>query len=99
MHQDQIYRKSMKPCRKGGFSAEAADLAEEVEEGLLGHVFCFGDVTEHAEAQSVDTSFVEGIKLRKCFSVSVLCCFDRFCFAGDGGIALKDAGSGCILGH
>ena len=63
MHQHQIYRKAMKPGGKSGFSAEAADLAEEVEEGFLGHVFGFGDVTEHAEAEGVDTAFVKCVEL------------------------------------
>ena len=93
MHQHQIYRKSMEPGGEGGFAAEAADLAEEMEEGLLGHVFGFGDVAEHAEAEGVDAAFVEGVELGKRFGVSVLCALDCFCFSGDGRIALEDAGS------
>ena len=89
MHEYQIYCKAMKPGGKGGLSAKAADLAEEVEERLLGHVFGFGDVAEHAEAEGVDASFVEGVELGECLCVAVFGCFDCFCFAGDGGIALE----------
>ena len=90
MHQDEIYRKSMKPCGEGGLAAEAADLAEEVEEGLLGHVFGFGDVAEHAEAEGVDAAFVEGVELGECLGVAVFGCFDRFCFAGDWRVAFEE---------
>ena len=93
MHQDQIYRKAMQPGGESGLSAEAADLAEEMEEGLLGHVLGFGDVAEHAEAEGVDAAFVEGVELGERLGVSVLGGFDCFCFAGDGRVALEDAGS------
>src|SRR4030088_3356660 len=99
MHQHQVYRKSMQPCGKSGLSAEAADLAEEMQEGLLGHVFGLGDVAEHAEAEGVDAAFVEGVKPGERFGVSVLGCFNCFCFAGDGRVSLVDAGSWCVLGH
>src|ERR1700723_4712226 len=99
MHQYQIYRKSMEPCGEGGFSAETTDLSEEVQEGLLGHVFGLGDIAEHAEAKGVDPAFVEGVELGERFGVSVFGCFDRFCFPGDGRIALEDAGNVCALGH
>ena len=71
VHEDEIDRKAMEPCGEGGFAAEAADLAEEMEEGVLGHVFGFGDVAEHAEAKGVDAAFVEGVELGKCLGVSV----------------------------
>ena len=90
MHEDQVYRESMKPRGKCGLSAEAADLAEEMEESLLGHVFGFGDVAEHAEAEGVDAAFVEGVELGECLGVAIFSCFDRFGFAGDGWVALKE---------
>jgi hypothetical protein len=96
MHQDQIYRKSMKPRGEGGFTTEAADLAEEMEEGLLGHVFGFGDVAEHAEAEGVDAAFVKGIELGERLGVSVFGCFYGFCFADDGRIALEYAWGGGV---
>ena len=63
-----------------------------MQEGLLGHVFGFGDVAEHAEAEGVDAAFVEGIELGECFCIAVLCRFDGFGFTRDGWIAFEDAG-------
>jgi len=70
-----------------------------MEEGLLGHVFGFGDVAEHAEAEGVDAAFVEGVELGECLGISALGCFDCFCFAGDWRVSLVYAGSGSVLGH
>ena len=86
---------------KALLAAEAAELAEEVEEGLLGHVFGFGDVAEHAEAEGVDAAFVEGVELGEGFGVSVFSCFDRFGFAGDWRVSLEEAGVRfvCIVGR
>ncbi len=91
MHQDEVDRKAMQPGGEGGLAAEAADLAEEMEEGLLGHVLGFGDVAEHAKAEGVDAAFVQGVELGKCLGVAVLGGFDGFGFAGDGRIALEEA--------
>src|SRR5579871_323634 len=41
VHEDKIDRKAMEPSGEGRFAAEAADFAEEVEEGFLSHVFGF----------------------------------------------------------
>ena len=99
VHQDQIYRKSMKPCRKSGFAAEASNFSEEMEESFLGHVFSFRDISEHAEAKRVDTTFMKRIELGERLCVSVFGRFDRFGFADDRRISLEGAGGRCILGH
>jgi len=80
---------AMEPSGEGGLAAETADLAEEVEEGVLGHVLGLGDVAEHAEAEGVDAAFVEGVELGKCLCVSVLGGLDRFGFADDRRISLE----------
>src|ERR1700731_3403545 len=85
VHEHEVDCEAMEPSREGRLAAEAADLAEEVEEGLLGHVFSLRDITQHAEAEGVNTTLVEGIKLGKCVSISIFCGFDRFCFSGDRG--------------
>ena len=41
LHEDEVDGEAMEPGGEGGFAAEAADLAEEMEEGFLGHVFGF----------------------------------------------------------
>ena len=99
MHEDEIYRKAMEPGGEGGLAAEAADLAEEMEEGFLGHVFGFGDVAEHAEAEGVDAAFVERVELGERLGVSVFGGFDGFGFAGDGRIAFEEAWEGwfCVI--
>src|SRR5215469_41053 len=58
VHEDEVDGEPVEPGGERGFTAEAADFAEEVEEGLLGHVFGFGDVAEHTEAEGVDAAFV-----------------------------------------
>jgi hypothetical protein len=85
VHEDEIDGEAMQPGGEGGLAAEAADLAEEVEEGLLGHVFGFGDVAEHAQAEGVDAAFVEGVELGEGSASPFLARFDGFGFAGDGG--------------
>ena len=99
VHQDEVDGEPVQPGGEGGLAAEAADFAEEVEEGLLGHVFGFGDVAEHAETEGVDAAFVKGIELGEGFAIPVFGCFDCFCFAGDGRVALVYAGSLCVLRH
>ena len=79
---------------KADLAAKAADLAEEVKEGLLGHVFGFGDVAQHAKAKGIDAAFVQRVELGEGFGVSGLCALDRFGFAGDRGISFEQAGTG-----
>ena len=99
VHEDEIDGEAMQPGGEGGLSAEGADLAEEVEEGLLGHVFGFGDVAEHAETEGVDAALVEGVELGKGLSVAVFCGFDGLCFACDGRIAFERARHWLCLIH
>jgi len=91
VHEDKIDGEAMEPGGEGGFAAEAADLAEEVEEGVLGHVLCLGYVAEHAETEGVDAALVEGVELGKCLSVSVFGGFNGFRFAGDRRVPLEEA--------
>ncbi len=93
VHENEVDGEAVQPGGEGGLSAEAADLAEEMEKGFLGHVFGFGDVAEHAQAEGVDAAFVEGVELGKGFGVAILCAFDGFGFAGDGRIPLEKRGS------
>ena len=90
VHEDQVDGEAMQPGGEGGLAAEAADLAEEMEEGLLGHVFGFRDVAEHAQAERVDAALVQGVELGEGFGIAVLGGFDGFGFAGDGRIALEE---------
>ena len=66
-----------------------ADLAKEMEEGLLGHVFGFGDVAQHAEAEGVDAAFVESVEPGEGFCVAILRALDCFGFAFDGRVPLE----------
>jgi hypothetical protein len=72
-------------------AAEATQLAEEVQEGVLGHVFGFRHIAEHAEAEGVDAALVQRIELGECVWIAVFSGFDSFGFAGDGRIALEEA--------
>ena len=99
VHEDEVDGEAMQPGGEGGFAAEAADFAEEVEEGLLGHVFGFGDVAEHAKAEGVDTALVEGVELGKGYCIAIFCGLDRFSFADDGRISFEDTWGRIGLGH
>jgi hypothetical protein len=88
----------MEPGGESGLASEAADLAEEMEEGLLGHVLGFRDVAEHSEAERVDATLVEGVELGEGLCISSLSGFDGFSFAEDGWVALEEARSGGRLG-
>jgi hypothetical protein len=94
VHEHEVYREAMEPGGEGGLAAEAADLAEEMEEGLLGHVLGFGDVAEHAEAEGVDAPLVEGVELGERLRISGLGALDRFGFAGDGRVSFKETWNG-----
>ena len=98
VHEDEVDGEAVQPGGEGGFAAEAADLAEEMEEGLLGHVLGFGDVAEHAEAEGVDAAFVEGVELGEGLGVAVFGGFDGFGFAGDGRVAFEERLGGFRLG-
>ena len=63
-----------------------------MKEGLLGHVFGFGDVAEHAQAESVDAAFVQRVELGKGIGVAVFGVLDGFGFAGDWSVPLEEAG-------
>ncbi len=99
LHEDEVDGEAMQPGGEGGFAAEAAELAEEVEEGLLGHVLGFGDVAEHAQAEGVDAAFVQRVELGEGLGVAVLGGFDGFGFAGDGRVALEEAGVRFVCRH
>ena len=92
VHEDEVDGEAVQPGGEGGLAAEAAELAEEVEERLLGHVLGFGDVAEHAQAEGVDAALVQGVELGEGFGVAVFGGLDGFGFAGDGRIALEEAG-------
>ena len=92
VHEDKVDGEAVEPGGEGGLSAEAADLAEEMEEGLLGHVFGFGDVAEHAEAEGVNAALVEGVELGEGFGVAGLGLLDGLGFASDRRVALEEAG-------
>ncbi len=92
MHEDEVDGEAVQPGGEGALAAEAAELAEEVEEGLLGHVLGFRDVAEHAQAEGVDATLVKRVELGKGIGVAVLGVLDGFGFAGDWSIPLKEAG-------
>ena len=92
VHEDEVDGEAMEPGGEGRLTAEAADLAEEMEEGLLGHVFGLGDVAEHAEAEGVDAAFVEGVELGEGFGIAGLGLLDGLGFAGDRRVPLEEAG-------
>jgi hypothetical protein len=70
MHENQVYCEAMEPGGESRFTTEAADLSEEMEEGLLSHVFRLGDVAEHAKAEGVDAAFMKSVELGECFGIS-----------------------------
>jgi hypothetical protein len=89
LHEDEVDGEAMQPGGKGGLSAEAADLAEEVQERLLGHVFGLGDVAEHAQAEGVDAALVQRVQPGEGLGVTVLGGLDGFGLPGDGRVALE----------
>src|ERR1700733_1636257 len=89
VHEHEVDGEAMEPGGEGRLAAEAADLAEEMEEGLLGHVFSLRDIPQHAEAEGVNTTLVESIQLGKCVSISIFCGLNRFGFTGDRGISFE----------
>ena len=82
----------MQPGGEGGLAAEAAELAEEVEEGLLGHVFGLGDVAEHAEAEGIDSALVEGVELGEGIGIAIFGVLDGLRFTGYWSVPLEKAG-------
>ena len=92
VHEDEVDGEAVQPGGEGALAAEAAELAEEVEEGFLGHVFGFGDVAEHAQAEGIDAALVERVELGKGIGVAVFGVLDGFGFAGDWSIPLEEAG-------
>src|SRR5690348_18146203 len=57
----------------------------------------FGDVAEHAQAEGVDTAFVQSVEARERLRVAVLRALDRFRLTGDGRVSLKQTGTGFCL--
>jgi hypothetical protein len=92
VHEDEVDGEAVEPGGESGLAAEAAEFAEEVEEGFLGHIFGFGDVAEHAEAEGVDAAFMQGVELGESIGVAVFGAFDGLGFAGNGSIPLEEAG-------
>ena len=97
VHQDEIDRQAVQPGGEGALAAEAADLTEQVEEGLLGHVFRLGDIAEHAQTEGVDAALVQGIKLRKRLGIAQFGRFDCFGLPCDGRISFEQAGVRLLL--
>ena len=91
LHEYEVDGEAMEPGGEGGFSAEAANLAEEMEECLLGHVLGFGDVAEHAQAEGVDAALMECVELGEGLGVAVLGGFDGFGLAGYGRVAFEES--------
>ena len=58
-HEDDIGGKAVHPGRKGRFAAECMNLAEQLQEGLLGQIFGFNGVATHAQTESVDAAAVQ----------------------------------------
>ena len=92
MHEHQVDGEAVQPGGEGGLAAEAAELAEEVEEGLLGHVLGLGYVAEHAQTEGVDATLVQRVELCESVRVAVLGALDGICFAGDWSVPLEEAG-------
>src|SRR3974390_3197328 len=44
----------------------------ELKKCFLRQILCLGDIANHAEAERVDASFVEGIELGKCLMIAGL---------------------------
>ena len=65
VHQDHVDRQAVQPRRKGGVAAKCGDLAVQLKEGLLGQILGLGDIAHHAQAQRIDTPFMQRVELRK----------------------------------
>ncbi len=92
MHEDEVDGEAVQPGGEGALAAEAAELAEEMQEGVLGHVLGLGDVAEHAEAEGVDAAFVESVELCEGVGVAISGALDGISFASDGSVPLEEAG-------
>ena len=99
MHKDEINGEAMQPGGEGRLAAKAADLAEQVQEGFLGHVLGFGDIAQHAQAKGVHAALVKRVKLGKRFGITCLRALDRFSFAGNRWISFKEAGTRLDFSH
>src|SRR5690348_16317786 len=62
MHEHHVHREPVQPSREGAFTAEGADLAEQLQEGLLGQILSLGGVAGHAQAQRVNAAFVQVVE-------------------------------------
>ncbi len=91
VHEDEVDGETVQPGGEGALATEAIELAKEMKEGLLGHVLGFGYVAQHAETEGVDTSLVKSVERGKGVSVALFGALDRFGFAGDWSIPLKEA--------
>ena len=58
VHEDLIDRQAMEPGRECRIAAEAADLAEKLDENLLGKVFSLGLAAGHAERKAIGPAMV-----------------------------------------
>jgi len=62
VHQDVIDGQPVQPRGEGGLTAEASYLAKELNKDILGQIFRFRRVGDHAEAEAVDPSVVSLIE-------------------------------------
>ena len=63
VHQDLVDRQAVQPGGEGGLATEASNFSKELNEDLLGEVFCLRDVLRHAQAKRVDATIVALVNL------------------------------------
>src|SRR5207253_11524887 len=63
VHQPLVDRQTVRPGGKSRLATKAAYFAKELDENLLGEVFCFGDVLCHPQAKGIDATVVALVKL------------------------------------
>ena len=84
----------MQPGGESRVAAKGSDLAMELKEGLLGEIFGFGNVADHAQTQGINASLVEGVKMGKGVVVAGLGAGKHFCIGrergGGGRLGVQD---------
>lgn len=62
MHEDMVDGQAMQPGGEGGFPAETADFAKELDENFLRQILCFRGIGDHPQAQAVNPTMMTFIK-------------------------------------
>jgi hypothetical protein len=97
VHEHEVDRQAVQPGGERALAAEAAQLAVQVQEGFLRHVFGFRNIAEHAQAERIYAPLVQGIEFGESVGIARFGALDRFGLSGNGWVAFKQPRRGFCL--